>query len=148
MCRAGKGLNCEESRLLRWAQQDFANETLRRLRDDHLHDVRYVFWLQHLSRVLPRVRGKIRGHCARANRAYPDAVRAQVLSHTLREAEQSPFRGAVNSATRECIFPASEAILMMWPLRRSIIPGATALLVRNTDFKLVSNTESQMDSSA
>ncbi len=32
----------------------------------------------------------------------------------------------------------------MCPLRRSIIPGATALLARNTDFKLVSNTVSQM----
>src|SRR6202453_2403427 len=37
-------------------------------------------------------------------------------------------------------FPASEAILMMWPVFRSLMLGATALLIRNTDFKLVSNT--------
>src|SRR3984957_1428436 len=45
-------------------------------------------------------------------------------------------------------FPASEAILMMWPVLRSIMPGATALLIRNTDFKLVSNTVSQLSSLA
>ncbi len=37
---------------------------------------------------------------------------------------------------------------MMCPVRRAIIAGATALLIRNTDFRLVSNTESQFCSLA
>src|SRR5271156_3953780 len=48
----------------------------------------------------------------------------------------------------KAFLPASDAILIMWPVRRSIIAGATALLSRNTAFRLVSNTASQSDSAA
>src|SRR3984893_4626020 len=48
----------------------------------------------------------------------------------------------------KAFLPANDAMLMMCPVRRSIIPFATALLSRNTDFKLVSNTESQFASFA
>src|ERR1700732_1800260 len=48
----------------------------------------------------------------------------------------------------KAFLPASDAMLMMCPVCRSIISFATALLSRNTDFKLVSNTESQFASFA
>jgi hypothetical protein len=40
-------------------------------------------------------------------------------------------------------FPASELMLMICPVRRRIISGATARQSRNTDLRLVSRTASQ-----
>src|SRR3984957_9313109 len=89
--------------LLRWSQQNFADETLRRLRDDHLHHMSYVIRLQHLAGIFPGMRRKIRGHCPRANRADSDAVSSQVFRHALRHSQKSPFRRAVNRPTRKSV---------------------------------------------
>lgn len=37
-------------------QQNLADKALRRLRDDSLNCMGYVFWLQHLTNIFPRVR--------------------------------------------------------------------------------------------
>ena len=56
----GKGSE-GRSGLLRGAEKHFTDKALRRLREDHLDRVSDILGLEHLARVLARVRRKIGG---------------------------------------------------------------------------------------
>ena len=91
-------------RLLGRAEEDFTDEALRRLGEEHGDRVGYVIGLEHFFGVLCGAMRKIRGDGAGANGSDADAVGAEIFGHAVGEAEQAPFGGAIGSAAGHGIF--------------------------------------------
>ena len=87
------------SGLLGGAKQDFADEALRLLRNDHLDRMGNVLRLQHFAGIFTRMRRKIRCHRAGADRADANPIPAQVFCHALSQPQQAPLRGAINCSS-------------------------------------------------
>ena len=84
--------------LLGRAEEDFADEALGGLGEQHGDGVGYVIGLEHFFCVLCGAMKKIRGDRAWANGCDADAVSAEVFGHAISEAEQAPFGCAIGSA--------------------------------------------------
>ena len=84
--------------LLGRAEEDFANEALGGLGEEHGDGVGYVSGLEHFFRVFCGAVREIRGNGAGANGRNADAVGAEIFRHAVGEAEQSPFGCAIGSA--------------------------------------------------
>src|SRR6185437_14759596 len=78
-------------RLLGGAEEDFADEALGGLGEEHGDGVGYVIGLEHFFCVLCGAMKKIRGDRAWANGCDADAVSAEVFGHAVGEAQQAPF---------------------------------------------------------
>src|SRR5215472_15324434 len=91
-CRA---ITAIPSRFLRWPQDHFAYEALRRLRDQHADDVAHVFRLQHLFERHARVRRKVGMRRAGANHGDANVVSAKLFGYGIRETIQSPLGSSV-----------------------------------------------------
>src|SRR6185437_682729 len=90
--------------LLGGAEEDFADEALRGLGEEHGDGVGYVIGLEHFFCVLCGAMKKIGGDRAWANGCDADAVSAEVFGHAISEAEQAPFGGAIGSAAGHGVF--------------------------------------------
>src|SRR5262249_53979229 len=99
-CADWGGITAIASRFLRWPQDHFAYEALRRLRDQHGDDVAHVFRLQHLFERLARVRRKVCMRRAGANHGDANVVSAKLFGYGIRETIQSPLGSSVGSAVR------------------------------------------------
>src|SRR5579872_522394 len=86
------------------AEEDFADEALGGLGEEHGDGVGHVIGLEHFFCVLCGAMKKIRGDRAGANGGDADAVRAEIFGHAVGEAEQAPFGGAIGSAAGHGVF--------------------------------------------
>src|SRR5579864_8868889 len=95
--------------LLSGTEEDFADEALRGLGEEHGNGVGYVIGLEHFFGVLCGAMRKIGGDGAGANGSDTDAVGAEIFGHAIGEAEQAPFGGAIGSAAGHGIFSGEGA---------------------------------------
>jgi|SRR5579864_7111434 len=107
--RAQEKLNASGLGFLGGTEEDFADEALRGLGEEHGDGVGYVIGLEHFLGVLCGAMRKIRGDGAGANGGDADAVGAEIFGHGVAEAEQAPFGGAIGSAARHGVFSGEGA---------------------------------------
>src|SRR5258708_34476047 len=90
-------------RFLRWPQQDFAGEGLRRLRHDHGYGMGCVRCLQHLLGIFSWMRAELGVNGAWANYRNTNVVGAQFLGYGIGQSIQAPLGGGVGGPIGESI---------------------------------------------
>ena len=84
---------------------DFADEALRALQREHGDGVRDVIRAENLGGIFGTASGEVGEDAAGADGADANAEGAEIFGHASRKTLKAPFRGAVERAASERIFP-------------------------------------------